>query len=203
MSIPATDPEVRRVLNFSGAQRYKVKFPTSASNTTGRGSGSRESGGQGSNMKDQMRSQEVDREGHDENEKGGLPEEVRHEISEGVQKMAVDSGIPDLNHQPGDFDAGGKGCVSGLNSYMGSSGGSRSTKGELADQEEALANRRSLHKRAKLGVEGDRKTPLKPMGGEAMDIEQKGTKRGLNPSIAESIEDLKKQGLIIEELCQR
>ncbi|CAO2186066.1 unnamed protein product [Urochloa humidicola] len=199
MSIPAADPGARRVLNFSGAQRYKVRFPTSASNFSDGNNGSWESGGQSRNMKEQRRSHEVDGEGGDENVKGSLPEEVTQELSKGVQKMAVDTGIPDLNYQPGDPNTDGRGCVSGLNSFVDSSWGSRNTKDE---QEEAIARSSPSHKRPKLGREGDRK-PSNPNAGEAMDIEQKGTKRGLNPSIAESIEDLKRQGLIIEELRQK
>ncbi|CAO2149528.1 unnamed protein product [Urochloa humidicola] len=116
MSISSGEHRAKRVLNFSGAQKERMMAAAGSSNTPSRG------GHASVNNKGRGREGEENSFGSAGNRqhaaRAHVQEEVEENLSKGLDNMAVDGGIPDLNAVP---TAGhGKEKVSGIDSYMGS-----------------------------------------------------------------------------------
>jgi len=123
----------------------------------------------------------------------GVPAEESEDLVVGVQKMAVDAHLPDLNLQP---PVAPKDRVSGLDSFMESSGTSECSPSVTgADDRISMHQRLSMSKGGKVGAGGEKKFQL-GVGGNARDIEkQKKVKTVVHANIMESIKELGKNGL--------
>ena len=185
MTIPAEDSGARRALNFSGDQQRRLLAEAYSSN-------SRRGEGVNSNRRRY-------REGESP---ASNPEEEKHEseipveLVDGVKNMAVDSRIPDLNVHPPEP---GRGKVSGLDSYVGSSDTSGGIMPELHDTAHlSMLERLAGAKGTKIGIGGDKRSLL-GVRSTAKDIEK--AKRNNNAAnIATTIQELEEAGLIAEGL---
>lgn len=133
------------------------------------------------------------------NSHAGVPVEETEELAKGVQNMAVDPNIPDLNVQPENSVGTGKERVSGLDSFFESEDGSINAKMESTKQDPiGLCERLQFAKGNKTGSSNEKKFQ---QIGPSKDIDkQRKLKQTLKPSISEAIRDLERKGLIIDEL---
>lgn len=105
-TIPAADQTARKALNFSGGQHDRVLVGAASSNMASNGSNMK--GGSGADGR---------RYGGREGGRGGSEADTA-ELTKGVASMSMGSKQPGANSETPDM---GRGRVSGLDSYMGSS----------------------------------------------------------------------------------
>ena len=180
MTIPAEDAGARRALNFSGDQQRRMMAAAFSSNSRR---------GEGSTSNRRMFVEEEDLVLSPE--KGKVDSVVPEEIVDGVKNMAVDPIIPDLNAKPAEPVTG---KVSGLDSYVGSSGTSESG----ATDHPSMLERSATGKASKSSLAGDKRSPL-GVRGAAKDLEK--PKRNKKAGhIAATIQELAEAGLIPDGL---
>ena len=133
----------------------------------------------------------------------GVPHEESEDLVVGVQKMAVDTQLPDLNMQP---PVAPKDRVSGLDSFMESSGTSESSPPVTGAGDRigmaGMHQRFLMAKGGKVGASGERKFQL-GVGSTTREIEnQKKPKTVVHANILDSIKELEKNGLNSETAAQ-
>jgi len=192
MTIPADTSHVKRGLNFSGDQQRRVLSATGSSagqqNGHVRMFGTRRDKGAEDNKNHLV----IDK-------LKGVPIEHSENLVAGVEKMAVESQLPDLNVYP---PTAAKDKVSGLDSYVESSGTSENSLSATgAGVRISMHQRFSVTNGGKSGSGGEKKFQL-GVGSSNRDIEkQKKAKTVVHANILESIKELGENGLSSETVA--
>nr|CAB3470507.1 unnamed protein product [Digitaria exilis] len=171
---------VRRGLNYSGAQKEKVASFTGSSNQRARVE--RRSGFSGGGHDG----------GGDPSAQSSLPRETKEVLSRQVEDMVVDESLPDLSKAADDVSKRNNDRVPGLNSYMGSSEGYRSTG---ASPKVSLHARQQWAKKA--GCDGSQRKDHVKSPRVVVEIQkQKKSKTSHNPNVL--VETLNSLGVEVQ-----
>jgi len=162
MTIPAEASHVKRGLNFSGDEQRRVLSATGSSVGQQRGRDRMSGTRRDMTVEVPLNFMATDK-------FKGVPHEESEDLVVGVQKMAVDTQLPDLNMQP---PVAPKDRVSGLDSFMESSGTSESSPPVTgAGDRIGMHQRFSMAKGGKAGASGERKFQL-GVGSTTREIEK-------------------------------
>jgi len=181
MTIPADDQGARRGLNFSGDQRHRAMSAASSS------AGQKQRSNQYKNKR---------RLGEDGQVAGGtipgghkgIPVAISEELVAGVKRMGMDQILPDLSAQASPSSPE---RVSGINSFVESSGGTDSVSASHLSMRDRLL----LAKNSKEGDASEKKSHVE-VKVTTKEIEKpKRSKKVTHAHIASFIKELEKHGL--------
>ena len=180
ITIPADDLGAKRGMNFSGDQQQRAMSAASSS------AGQKRKSTQNQNIRrfrEEEHAASVTFGAHI-----GIPVEVSEELVAGVKWMGMDQVLPDLNDQVPPFSPE---RVSGINSFVESSGGTESASASHLSMRDRLL----FAKNSKEGVAGERKSHM-DVKVTTKEIEKpKRSKKVTHAHITEAIKELEKNGL--------
>ncbi|RLN24465.1 hypothetical protein C2845_PM07G10630 [Panicum miliaceum] len=129
--------------------------------------------------------------------------EVADELAKGVQNIAMESKVPDLNAQAPGLDDGSVDRISGLDSFASTLGDSASAKADPELRNSlSIRERLQLRKEQMAGSGGEKDVPSVSLPGAVKNIDKQKNKKGTKTGIADSIRELGKNGVEVAKLLE-